>query len=352
MYNFLSRKFPNENYPPVLYHLFYLMAAFTFCFLYHHKVVSQSDFYNDEYGAILKVLNMEAIRSIQYRILVPLIFKLISLPFHLPNKAVFFVIMFVFTYLTFLAYFRLLCVYFANKSFNYIAALLIIYPLTWNLIAINTIFFFVDTAVIFFMTVCLYLVITKKHIHLLLAFLPGVMNHYSIGFIIPVFLLFNYRHVFKKETLITAVAMILIIIGYFGIMRMLFPNLPEYRDDGFVAWYPDAAWQAITGYKKHLLIRDLAVNLGGLHIFALLFIISGAWKKIKNEYAAIFLIVIPYLIFALLRFGIRIEEMRNYVPLIPYIIIPAMIYFSYFNPGLLKISEEAAKQDLQEHKKF
>jgi hypothetical protein len=69
------------------------------------------------------------------------------------------------------------------------------------------------------------------------------------------------------------------------------------------------------------------------------------WNKIKNEYAAISLIVIPYIIFALLRFGIRIGEMRNYIPWIQYIIIHKMLYFSRFNPDLLKINDAAAKEE-------
>ncbi len=217
--------------------------------------------------------------------------------------------------------------------------------MTWNLVAVNSIFFFVDTAVIFFMTVSLYLIVTKKYNLLLIAFFLGAINHYSIGFIIPAFLLFNYRRLLKADTVMYTVFMIVVLAGYFVVMKMLFPNLPEYRDDGFVAWYPDAAWQAITGYKKHLFVRDLIINLGGLHIFALMFVLSGMWKKVKNEYAAVFLIVIPFIIFALLRFGIRIEEMRNYIPLIPYIIIPAMMYFSKFNPELLKLNDEILKPE-------
>jgi len=44
-------------------------------------------------------------------------------------------------------------------------------------------------------------------------------------------MLFNYSRLLKKEALIIAITMTVIIIGYSSIMRMLFPNLPEYRDD-------------------------------------------------------------------------------------------------------------------------
>ena len=343
MYKILSRKFPTENYPPVLFHLLYLMAAFTFCFIYHHKVVSTSDFYNDEYGAILKVLNMEAIRSIQYRILVPVIFKILSLPHLLPDKAVFFIIMFGFTYLTQIAFYRLLCVYFVNRDFNYIAALFIVYPMIWNFVAINSIFFFVDCAVIFFVVLCLYLIVTKKNNWLLLAFFLGAANHYSIGFIIPVFLLYNYNRLFNRDTITYSVIMAALLVGYFAALKLIFPNLPETRDDGFVAWYLDAAWQAIVNYKKHLLIRDILVNMGGLHFFALLYFFSGAWKKMKGQFVTVYLIAIPFILFALFRFGIRIEEMRNFIPLIPFVIIPAMLYISRFSGEMLKISPDVMR---------
>src|SRR4030095_5010066 len=345
MQKFLNRKFPNENYPPILFHILYLMAAFTFCFIYHHKVVSSSDFYNDEYGAILKLLNMESIRSIQYRIFVPIIFKILSLLNLLPSKAIFFIIMFGFTYLTIVVFYRVLGKYFTNKGFNAVTATFILYPMIWNFVAINSIFFFVDTAVIFFMTLCLYLVITKKNNWLLIAFFLGASNHYSIGFIIPVFLLFNYNRLFKKDTIAYTLAMILLLVSYFTVLRVVFPNLPEIRDDGFVAWRFGDAWQTLVNYKKHLLIRDLIINMGGLHLFAMLFFFSGMWKKFKTEYIAVFLIIFPFALFALFRLGIRIEEMRNFIPLIPFVIVPAMLYFSQYSSELLKLSPEILKNN-------
>lgn len=344
MYKILSRRFPNENYPPVLFHVLYLMAAFTFCFIYHHKIVSHSDFYSDEYGAILKVLNIEAIRSIQYRLLIPAIFKIISLPALLPNNAIFFLIMLGFVYLTIIVFYRLLGVYFVNREFNYISALLIIYPMIWNFVAINTIFFFVDCAVIFFMLLSLYFIITEKNNWLLLAFFLGAANHYSIGFVIPVFLLYNYNRILKKDTILYTIFMIIIMVSYFIILRLIFPNLPEIKDDGFVAWRLDDAWQTIVNYKKHLLVRDLFVNMGGLHFFALLFLLSGIWKKFKLQYITVYLIIMPFVLFALFRFGIRIEEMRNFIPLIPFVIIPAMLYFSSFNSEFLKLSPGIMKE--------
>jgi hypothetical protein len=121
-------------------------------------------------------------------------------------------------------------------------------------------------------------------------------------------------------------------------MRVLLPNLPEHRDDGFVAWIPSAAWQVIVDYKKHLLLRDLVINMGGLHLFAILFFVSGMWKNFKREYVLVFLIIMPFYLFAFLRFGIRIEEMRNYIPLIPFVMVPALLYLSQFIKDLLKPS--------------
>lgn len=335
----LNSRFPNEKYPPVLIHILYLLASFTFCYLYYSKIVAPSDFYNHDYGAILKVINFEAIRSIQYRVLVPFIFKVTSLVQFLPDKGVFFIILLGFTYLTLLVFFRLLCVYFENISFNYFAALFILYPMTWNFFAINTIFFFVDTAIVFFMTLCLYLVVTRND-RLLLAFFLGAANHYSIGFIIPVYLLFNYRQLFKKKTILYTAALTAVLIGYFAVMRVLLPDVPSEKDDGFVVWDITKAMQAFIEYNKHHMVRDMLFTWGGLHFFALLCLISGAWKTYRYEYTAVYLVVIPFILFAVLRFGIRIEEMRNYIPFIPFVVIPSLIYISKFTGGLLKPNTE------------
>ena len=337
---FLNRRFPNEKYPPLFIHIIYLLAAFTFCYLYHLKIVAHADFYNHDYAAILKVINIEAIRSIQYRVLVPLIFKVISLFGLLPDKGIFFLIMLGFTYLTITVFYRLLCVYFENKVFNSFAALSIIYPMIWNFFAINTIFFFVDTAVVFFMTLCLYLVVTGNNRLLLAAFFLGTANHYSIGFIIPVYLLYNYRCLFKKETILYTAALVFILIGYFAVMRILLPDLSSLKDDGFVVWDLSKAVQAFKDYYKPHMVRDIIFTWGGLHFFALMCLLSGAWKTYKRGYIAVYLTVFPFILFALLRFGIRIEEMRNYIPFIPFVIIPALIYISKFTGGLLKPNKE------------
>jgi len=340
MEKILNKNFPDDNYPPVIIHLIFMLAAITFCFIYHHKIVAPADFYNDEYGAILKVLNLEAIRSIQYRILVPVIFKVLSLGHLIPDKTVFFLITLGNTYLLIIVFFRLISVYFSNRQFNYIAAMFIIYPMIWNFISLNSIFFFVDTALLLLMTICLYLVITQKNNWLLLFFFLGAANHYSIGFIIPAFLLFNYRSVFKFKTILYTALLVVILVGYFTVMRLLLPNQPVHRDDGFVAWIPSAALQVLIDYRKHLLVRDLILNMGGLHILALLFLVSGIWKNIKRQFVYIYLVIIPFYLFAFMRFGIRVEEMRNYIPLIPFVIVPALIFLSRYMNGLLKLTQE------------
>jgi hypothetical protein len=277
-------------------------------------------------------------------VLVPFIFKAVSVITQLPDKGVFFIVAFGFTYLTIVVFYRLLCVYFANISFNYFAALFILYPMVWNFFAINTIFFFVDNAVVFFMTLCLYLIITKNDKLLLPAFLLGTANHYSIGFIVLVYLLFNYRRLFKKETVLVTAALLAILIGYFAVMRILLPEVETIKDDGFVVWDLPKALQAFADYDKQHMLRDIMFTWGGFHFLALLCLVNGAWKIFRYEYTAVFLTIIPFILFAVFRFGIRIEEMRNYIPFIPFVTLPAMIFISKFSGGLLKPNPEICRE--------
>jgi hypothetical protein len=323
------------------------MASFAFTYAYYHKIIEPVDFYNDEYGGIIKVLNFDAIRTIQFRLFIPFLYKALTFLLPLPGKAVFFIMTFGFTYMIFLVYFRLLCVYFTNFIFNALAALLVIYPMLWNLISVNNLFFFMDVSSVFFMTLCLYLIITKKPGWLLPVFLLGVMNHYSICFIVPAFLLFNRKQLFRPKTVYYFSGLVLIVVAYFGITRMLLPELPAYRDDGFFKWDFERTWRIILHEPRHLMIRDLFFNLGGLYIFAIFCFFSPVWNKIKGEYTEIFFVNFIHVAFIFLGFGIYIEELRCYVSMIPFIIIPAMLFFSQYCGSLLKIDHVVLKENTE-----
>jgi hypothetical protein len=195
-----------------------------------------------------------------------------------------------------------------------------------------------DISSVFFMLASLYLVTTEKFKLLLFVFFLGAVNHYSIIFIVPAYLLFRYNKLFRSETIIKTIALTAIFAGYFIIAGMLLPDLPPERDDGFYKWDSYRTLRILTESPRHLLIRDIFMNFGGIHIFALLFVLSGDWKKLKKQYVLVYLVTLIFILLTFTGFCLYSEELRCYVPILPFLLIPAMLFFSRFTDTLLPIN--------------
>ncbi len=346
MFRLLNKKFPGRQYPILLVHAIYLFASFALTYVYYHKVISFVDLYKNDYGGVFKVLNIEAISTIQFRFFIPLLVGIFSYPLSLPPKAVLFVITMGFTYFTIIVFYRTLCFYFENNLFNSLLALLILYPLSWNLIAVNNIYFFSDISSLFFMMLSIYLILSERFTLLLPVFFLGVTNHYSIGFIIPAFLLFNYKSLFSFRTISYAGAMVILYAGYYIIARMLLPELPPSMDDGFMKVNFHRTMMLLTNTPIHLLIRDILFNFGGIHIFALLFYFSPVWKKIKRNFTAYNLTIILFILLTLTGCGLYSEELRCYITILPFLMIPAMLFFSQFGGNLMPLNKSLLAQNI------
>lgn len=340
MINLLTKNFPGRQYPILIVHIMYLLAAAVMSYLYYHKIISPIDLFNDEWGGVFKVLNLDAVSTVQFRFLVPLLIGLFYYTLHLSPHALMWFFTVVFIYFTFLAYYRIICIYFKNELFNSLVAVMIIYPLTWNLIAINKIFSFTDTASVFFMTISIYLVLRRNYKLLIPVFFLGALNHYSIGFIIPVFLLFNYRSIFTSRILKLTAVLFFIYAGYFIIAKLLLPKPPAEKEFGFLLIDFERNFSHLKISPNHILLRDIFFNFGGIHIFALLFYFSPVWKKIKKEYTVYNLAILIFIAMTLTGFGLFSEELRCYVPILPFLMIPAMIFLSQFAPDLMPLRAE------------
>jgi len=345
IFNFLSRNFPGKNSPSIIVHISYIMAAVVFCKLYEITIIAQHDFVYHEYSSIYMVLNGEAVSSIQNRILVPYIFKFLSIILPLSDTKLFMIIIIPFTYLSLVFFRSILNVYFSNKTINSVAAILLLYPIIWNLMLMNTILFFVDQAIVLFMTAGMYFIITKKNYWLLAVILVSSFNHISTGFLILAFVLFNYKFLFTKKTILHAILQSVIFVGCFTALKIIYWDIPAERDDSFFTLIPEAPFDAIKDLSKGILLRDIFLNYGGLHIFGLLVLITGLWKKVKTEYLAIFLLFIPYVLMAIFRMGIRIEEMRNWIPIVPFVTVIALIFFTGFRNPLFSLSHTVKREE-------
>ncbi len=335
MIGILNKKYPNDNSPPVLIHIYYLMISFTLCYLYYHKLIAKANFISpDSSGGIYAVLNFEAIKPIQFRILVPYIFKAVQsvvfLVRQVPDKALFFVITIGLCYLILVSFYFLLNEYFKSRAMNCWLASIIIYPMIWNYVIMNGQFFYMDFSILLIIILGFYCIVSEKYNWLLVVFFLGVLNHPSVGYLIIAFLLYNYRKLLKPGTIIYAAAMGVMYVGIYKFMDYIFSTTAGY----FVIYNLPRNLSLINILPLHIIIRDLLFNFGGLHIFVIIFLIAGTWKKYRGPLLYVNLVIIPYVISVFINFSI--EEIRNYITIIPFVLILALLFLSTFENSFLK----------------
>jgi hypothetical protein len=342
MISILNKKIPTKNSPPVYIHIYYLMLSVTFCYLYFHKFVANADFHGVlSSGGIYAVLNFEAVKPLQYRILIPLIFKLISL-FHLiPDKPAFFLLIIILTHFILLSFYFLLNRYFVSKEHNWWLAPVILYPMFWNFIILNGQFFYMDFSILLIIIIGIYSIVTQKNNLLILIFFLGVLNHPSAGYLGISFLLYNYRTLFRLKTILYSAALGVIYIGVLSVMDLIFPDTGGY----FVLYNLERNLSLFHTLPVYMLVRDAIFNFGGLYFFVFILFFSAVWKKFRSPLLYINLTIIPYVVSVWISFSI--EEMRNYIAIIPFIVLVFLIYLSSIKNSYLK-PLDAIKSDLNE----
>ncbi len=191
-----------DFFPPLINCVYYFMASLSFCYLYYHRLFYNTTFYEKNMGGIYYILSFEAIKPNQYRLLIPFIFKTLKTIFPFtPDQAVFFVIVLCLMFLTLVVFYNILNIYFYNKKTNSWLAFILIYPMVWQFLILNQMFEFTDFANLFFIFTGYYLILKEKNNLLLLTFAVSAFNHDSTGFLIIMFLMFNTKSLFKKQTI-------------------------------------------------------------------------------------------------------------------------------------------------------
>jgi hypothetical protein len=344
--NFFKKRFPNDKFPPIIIHITYVMVAITFTYLYHHKFVHGADFSSiGSPGGIWAVANFESIKPIQFRIFLPLIFKGLSIITSITDKPLFFLINSAQVYLILLSFYFLLNKHFQNKIWNGRLALIIIYPMIWNLVIMNGQFFYMDFGLLLFMVIGYYFIVSKRNNWLLLTFFIGLLNHGAVIYLIVSYLLYNYKYIFRLKTIFYAAAMTIIFVGTLTILNLMMPSTTGGQI--LVNNLPRNIELLLT-LQKHLLLRDFLFNFGGLYFFVLFFLVTGAWKKFKGPYLYIHLVLIPFMITLMLTFSV--EEMRNYSAIIPNILIMSLFLISTFENSFLKPWDKIYAQSKEDTK--
>lgn len=334
---------PN-NSPPLIIHILYFLIASTFCFLYFQKIVAGTDF--DAANGINSVLSFGTMKPYQFRLLIPFIYKILSVLSFIPPKAIYMLMNCVFVYLTIVVYYYFLNEMFRNNILNLFLAPVIIYPMIWNYVLLNQSFQYYDPCAVLVFTLGLYFIIKDNFKLLLIVFILGLFNKESAVYLTFAYLLFNYKSVFKPKIIINTLILTAVFLFIKFLLAYLFRNNPG---DAFeVTFYVNIdIFKNIL--KNRIYAKNLALSFGGLYVFAVMLFVTGRWKKLSPaiprfegspDHSLVFinLAIVPYLLLGI--FLIYFTEVRVYAELIPMITTLFLIYLSTFDK--FRLSESAA----------
>jgi hypothetical protein len=128
--------------------------------------------------------------------------------------------------------------------------------------------------------------------------------------------------------------MSVVYIAAYRIMDKIYPS-----EGGYFILYNLPRNLSLFGIlSTHIIARDIFFNMGGLHFFFLLYIFSGLWKRYRGPMLYINLVVFPYVLSVLFMFSI--DDLRNYITIIPFIVIGCLLYLSTFENSFLRPTEK------------
>ncbi len=257
---------------------------------------------------------------------------IVNLITSIPDHALFFILTIILCYLILFSFYLLLGQYFTGRAMNCWLASVIIYPMVWNFVIMNGQFFYMDFCILLIIILGFYCIVSEKYNLLLMFFFLGILNHPSAGYLILAFLIYNYKNLFKTKTIIYAGTMSIMYIGIYKLMDYYFSNTGGY----FVIFNLPRNLELFHTLPFHIILRDVFFNFGGLHIFIIFFLIAGSWKRYRGSMLYVNLVIIPYVITVLVNFSI--EEIRNYITIIPFVVILSLLFLSTFENNFLKPS--------------
>lgn len=333
-------EFITKNRGRIFFWAYYLILSFTFCYIFYQKLIVKADFYSiDSSCAIYPVIDFTALKVLQYRMLVPFSFAALKFIMPLPDRGVYFVLAVIQTFIILKIFHKLLNEYFQDKRINEWIAPVILYPMVWNYTILNGQNFFVDFSILIFILLGYYFIIREQDKYLIITLLIGCVNHDSIGFLIPMYLLYNYRRLFTRRVIVTTILLTGIYAGVKFILSEVFVNSPG------LSFRLNHIRNFATPFEMPIshVVRNLILVFGGLHIVLLAGLRNPVWKKIPMGRIMINFTVFPYIF--IIFFIHSIEEIRNYIAAIPFILIPFLIYMSTFTNTLLKLRDDMNSGD-------
>lgn len=137
-------------------------------------------------------------------------------------------------------------------------------------------------------------------------------------------MLYNYKIIFTKKIIINTAILGVIFVGVKLYMNYVFRNNPG---DPFEIGYYENIRIVKELFSNKTLLKNLALNYGGLYVFVILLFVTGAWLKFPDRRLIyVNLEIVPYYIFGI--YITYITEVRVYTELIPMITTLFLIYLS------------------------
>jgi hypothetical protein len=313
-----------KNKLPFGFMMLYLVLGGVLCYLYHKKIVNPVDW--NAPNSLNTVASFETSKPYQFRLLMPLLFSFIKPVAQLYGKYLYSAYNVAVVFWLLVVYYKLLCHYFKNKKILRWLTPVILYPMLWNYIILNQSFQYYDFTAILIFTIGLYFILKENFILFLLAFIIGIINKETAGYLIFAYLLYNYKSLYTGKIITRTIILGAIFIGWKLLLNYIFRNNPG---DSFEVGYYENVRIVKELFTNKILLKNLALNFGGLYIFVILLFITGAWKKFPNrKLLFINLVIVPYYIFGI--YITYITEVRVYTELIPMITTLFLIYLSSF----------------------
>jgi hypothetical protein len=250
----------------------------------------------------------------------------------------FFLLTIALTYFIILTFYYLLCSYFKSRAHNCWLSAIIIYPMIWNYVILNGQFFYMDFSVLLVMLLGFYFIVNEKYNWFLAIFFIGLLNHPSVGYLLIAFLFYNYKYLFKSKTILYAALMGVLYFGTYSVMDKLYSGSQGY----FVVFNLFRNISLFTTLPLHIILRDLFLDFGCLHLFVIIFFVTGLWKRFRSPMMYTNLTIFVYVPTVLVSFSI--EELRNYIAIIPFIMIISLLFLSTFENSFLKPVERLTSQ--------
>jgi hypothetical protein len=330
-YDFLPQKFDfnnpysrGKNEIPWIFIYIYLALSVIFCYLYHIKIVAPVDW--NAPNSINAVTSFETAKPYQFRLLIPSLFSFLGPIYKFYGKYLYSAYNVTVVLSLLMVYYKLLCGYFINRKNLLWITPVILYPMLWNYIILNQSFQYYDFTAILLFTIGLYYIVRENFLALIITFIVGIINKETAGYLIFAYMLYNYKSIFTRKVIVNTAILGIIFVGWKLLLNYIFRNNPG---DSFEVGYYENIRIVKELFGNKVLLKNLALNFGGLYIFVILLFVTGAWKKFPNKKLLfINLVIVPYYIFGI--YITYITEVRVYTELIPMITTLFLIYLSGF----------------------